>query len=266
MQAIKSKFISEERMKVVNIPLDIIHPNPNQPRKVFDTASLEELADSIRQNGVIQPITVRRAGQEYEIIAGERRWRACVSLAMPSVPAIVINADDAKSALLALLENLQREDLCFFEIAEAYQKLLREQGMTQDELAKRMGKSQSTIANKLRLLRLSPKTRLLIREYGLTERHARAILSVSSEDEQERILKIIHDRQLNVKQTEELINSAAAAPKKKKRELFPFFKDLSIFTNTIKQAVAAMEHNGVKTNVTKNDFDWGIEYIIKLEK
>lgn len=267
MQAFRNKFNNEERMKIVNIPLEIIYPNPNQPRKNFEDGTLNELAESIDQYGVIQPITARKIDRGYEIIAGERRYRACKLLGLATIPAIIINADDNKSAILALLENLQREDLCFFEIAEAYQNLIREQGMTQDELARKVGKSQSTIANKLRLLRLSPKVKKLVREFALTERHARAILSVTNEDEQLSVLRTVYDKQLNVQQTEELVLKLLKdKPEKKKKEPFPAFKDLRIFTNTIKKALSVMEQNGVKANMKKNDFDWGIEYIIKVEK
>lgn len=267
IQAFKNKFTNDERMKILNIPLDIIHPNPNQPRKNFTDTALSELADSIAEHGVIQPITVRKLDNEYEIIAGERRYRACKRLALPAIPAIVINADNNKSAILALLENLQREDLCFFEIAEAYQNLLREQGMTQDELAKKVGKSQSTIANKLRLLKLSPKVKKLIREFSLTERHARAILPLQTEDLQLEALRIISDKQLNVQQSEDLVLAMQCEqPKKKPKKKFPAFKDIRILTNTIKSALAAMEKSGLKTTMKKNDFDWGCEYTIKVEK
>lgn len=266
MQAFKNKFINEERMKIVNIPLEILYPNPNQPRKVFDETALSELADSIRRYGVIQPITVRKTEKGYEIIAGERRYRACKLNGAETIPAIIINADNDKSAILALLENLQREDLCFFEIAEAYQNLIREQGMTQEELAKKVGKSQSTIANKLRLLKLSPRVKKSVRELELTERHARAILPIKNEDEQMKVLHIIYEKQLNVQQTEELvINILAGKEKPKKKRTLPSLRDIRIFTNTIKKALEVMEHNGLKTEMKKNDFDWGTEYVIKVE-
>jgi ParB family chromosome partitioning protein len=267
IQALKNKFTTEEKMKIMNIPLEMIHPNPYQPRKYFDSVSLEELAESIQQYGVIQPITVRKVDNEYEIIAGERRFRASQSIGLATIPAIVINADDNKSAILALLENLQREDLCFFEIAEGYQNLIREQGMTQDELARKIGKSQSTIANKLRLLKLSPQVKKLVREYGLTERHARALLHLESEEKQLEASKIIFERKLNVQQSEALIEAMLKAKQPKKaRPRFPAFKDVRIFTNTVKKALEMMKQNGVQANMEKNDFDWGIEYVIKVKK
>jgi len=267
MHAFKNKFTPEDRMKIINIPLEIICPNPNQPRKTFDSASISELAESIAEYGVIQPITVRKELRGYEIVAGERRYRACKSIGLPTIPAIVISADNNKSAILALLENLQREDLCFFEIAEAYQNLLREQGMTQDELAKKVGKSQSTIANKLRLLKLSPHVKKLVREAELSERHARAVLALGSEQEQLDVITYVKEKQLNVQQTEDLVLSMLSRkPEKKKKKQFPAFKDLRIFTNTLKNALAAMEKSGVKTVMKKTDFDWGVEYTIKVEK
>ena len=198
-----------DRMRVVDIPLCDIRPNPNQPRKHFDSNSLEELSASIEEFGVIQPITVRKVRYGYEIIAGERRFRAAENIGMETIPAIVMNADTEKSALLALLENLQREDLCFFEIAEGYQRLIREQGMTQDDLARKLGKSQSTIANKLRLLRLAPRVKKMVRDFDLSERHARALLNLKDEDMQLEAVRIICQQRMNVQQSEELVKKNA---------------------------------------------------------
>ena len=177
--------------RVVNLPIEQIKPNPCQPRRYFNETSLDELAQSIRQYGVIQPVTVRKTEAGYELVAGERRCRASERAGLGTVPAIIINADTPKSAEMALLENLQREDLSFFEIAEGYQNLIHEYSMTQDELAEKMGKSQSTVANKLRLLRLSAHVRQLIGEFALTERHARALLHLSDERKQLEALKTI---------------------------------------------------------------------------
>ena len=148
MQVFRSK--EKESMKVVSLPIHSIFPNPAQPRKFFDTVSLEELTESIEEFGILQPITVRKVRGGYELVAGERRFRAAENAGLDSVPAIILNVDEKKSALLALLENLQRDDLSFFEVAESYQNLIKTQGMTQEEIAKKLGKSQSNIANKLR--------------------------------------------------------------------------------------------------------------------
>lgn len=260
------KLSNEEKMRVVNIPIKSVYPNPSQPRRYFDEAALEELADSISRYGVIQPITVRKAESGYELIAGERRLRASAMAKNDTIPAILINANSEKSAILALLENLQREDLCFFEIAEAYKSLIDEHHMTQDELARKMGKSQSTIANKLRILKLSPKVRQLISEYELTERHARAILQLPDENTQIEVINVIFKNKLNVSQSEEYIASVLNGKPKKRKKLYPKIRDLQIFTNTIKSALDVMRHSGMETDMVKNDFDWGYEYIIKIRR
>lgn len=259
------KLSNEDKMRVVNISINSVYPNPNQPRRYFDEAALEELAESISRYGVIQPITVRKADNGYELIAGERRLRASVMAKNDTIPAIVINADNEKSAILALLENLQREDLCFFEIAEAYKSLIDEHHMTQDELARKMGKSQSTIANKLRILKLTPTVRQLISEYALTERHARAILQIPDEKTQLEAIDTIFKNKLNVAQSEEYI-TALLHPKPKKKKKIPYakIKDMRIFTNTMKSAIEMMRHSGMDADMTKNDFEWGYEYIIKI--
>lgn len=255
-------------MKISSLPIEDIYPNPYQPRKYFDRAGLEELAASIAQFGILQPISVRRTDMGYEIIAGERRYRASQIAGLEKIPAIIMNTDEHQSALLALLENLQREDLCFFEIAEGYQRLIREQGMTQEELAKKLGKSQSTIANKLRLLRLSPRVRKMIRDFSLTERHARALLNLADEERQLAAVRVICTEHLNVTQSEELIRKlqqeqlerAQKAPKIK----IPPLKEVKMFTNTVKRAIDMMRENGVDADMKKTDFDWGTEYVIKV--
>ena len=257
----------KEKVKVVNIPLGLIRPNPNQPRKNFDAVGLEELSLSIVQNGVLQPITVRAVRNFYEIIAGERRFRASKLAGLEKIPAIVVQADENKSALIALLENLQREDLSFFEIAEGYQRLIHDQGITQEELAKKLGKSQSTVANKLRLLRFSPRVQDLIADYSLTERHARALLHLTSEELQCTAAKTIYEQQLNVKQTEDLVRDMLNAQPQKTRKLkISAYHDMRMFTNTIKQAIGIMRENGVQADMHEKNFDWGTEYIIKVKK
>lgn len=257
----------KEKIKVVNIPLGQIRPNPNQPRKNFDTAGLEELSASIAQNGVLQPISVRKTMNCYEIVAGERRYRASVMAGLTKIPAIVMEADEKKSALFALLENLQREDLSFFEIAQGYQRLLRDQGITQEELARKLGKSQSTVANKLRLLRFTPRVQMLISDYSLTERHARALLHLSSEDMQCIAAQTIYEQQLNVKQAEELIKEMLnSKPTQNRRVKISAYHDMRMFTNTIKQAIDIMRENGVQADMSEKSFEWGTEYVIKVKK
>ena len=197
--------------EIININVDEIFPNTYQPRRFFKEEALQELSASIREHGIIQPITVRKRGEKFELVAGERRWRAARIAELRYVPCNVIEITDTESAEIALLENLQREDLNYIEVAEAYYNLINDHKFTQDELAKRMGKKQSTIANKLRLLKLSEKVRLICLENKLTERHARALLILQTEDLQLKVLDKIIKNGLNVKKTEELINAELLA-------------------------------------------------------
>lgn len=264
MQVFKQR--EKESMKVVSIPIHSIFPNPAQPRKYFDSISLEELTASIEEFGVLQPISVRKVRGGYEIIAGERRYRAAENAGLDTIPAIIMNIDEKKSALLALLENLQRDDLSFFEIAESYQNLIRTQGMTQEEIAKKLGKSQSTIANKLRLLRLYPRTKRLILEYSLSERHARALLHITDEEAQLLAVRTINEKKLNVSQTEELIKKMLRSGVSSHQKLqLKSFQDIRVFTNTIKHALEIMRDGGVNADMETNSFDWGIEYVIKVK-
>jgi ParB family chromosome partitioning protein len=174
---------------IINIPIDEIAPNPYQPRKDFSGSSLEELATSIKEYGVLQPVNVRKiGGKGYELVSGERRLRATRLAGMEVIPAVVIEVVEQDSAVIALIENLQREDLNFMEEAEGYHNLISDHGMTQEELAKKVGKKQSTIANKLRLLKLNNKIKKTILENELTERHARALLKLPGELLQVRLL------------------------------------------------------------------------------
>lgn len=256
----------KRKVSVHEIPIITISPNPNQPRKFFDSQALEELAASIKEYGVLQPITVRKIRCGYELVSGERRLKASRLAGLETIPAIIINADPDKSAILALLENLQREDLSFFEIAEGYQRLIREQGMTQEDIAQKLGKSQSTVANKIRLLRLSPIVRKIIREYNLTERHARALLNLD-QDKQLAAVKTICENNLNVRQTEDLVSKLLKDKTQANQTVkITGVRDSRIYTNTIKQAVELMKENGIDAQMEKSDFDWGIQYIIKVMK
>ena len=192
--------------EISNISVNKIFPNTYQPRRFFNEEALEELSQSIKEHGIIQPITVRKRGESFELVAGERRWRAARMANLEVVPCNIIEITDTESAEIALLENLQREDLNFIEEAEAYFNLINDHKFTQDELAKRMGKKQSTIANKLRILKLSHTVREACLENKLTERHARALLSLPNEELQLSVINKIIKNSLNVKATEELIN------------------------------------------------------------
>ncbi|MGL4654985.1 MAG: nucleoid occlusion protein [Sarcina sp.] len=192
--------------QVIYVQIDSIQANAYQPRKYFNQEALEELAQSIKQYGVIQPITVRRLGNVFEIVAGERRWRASKLAGLKKVPCAIVDITNTESAEIALLENLQREDLNFIEEAEAYNNLITDHKFTQEKLAEKMGKKQSTIANKLRLLKLNDEVRRKCLEGDLTERHTRALLSLPNEELQKEVIQAIIKDSLNVKKTEELIN------------------------------------------------------------
>lgn len=260
-------FQKQKNDILTELPLEDIAPNKSQPRQYFDDASLEELKNSILEFGLLQPVTVRKVSGGYELIAGERRFRASQLAGLPTIPAIIVQSDEKKSAILSLLENLQREDLTFFEVAQSYERLIREQGMTQLEVAEKIGKSQSSVANKLRLLRLSPIIRKFIRDYDLSERHARALLRLKSEAQQLEVVKQICLHSMTVSQTEELISSMLDPPKKP--PVKPSIKgsnNLSFFKNTVKKAIDIMKKGGVEAQMQEEDFEWGTEYRIRVKK
>lgn len=254
---------------IVNINVNWIFANTYQPRKYFDENALDELAQSIKSYGIIQPLSVRKIGeQKYELIAGERRLRAAKIAGFKLVPAIVIDISDRESAAIALLENLQREDLSFMEEAEAYYNLIKDHGYTQDQLALRIGKKQSTISNKLRLLKLDKEIRDIILQNSLTERHARSLLKLSDKEFQKKILEIVIDKDLNVKKTEELIEkelikleTAELASDGKKRIKGIF--NSKIYVNTIKQV---FDKYGINANYRSKESDEFIEVTIKIQK
>ena len=256
---------------VVNIPVDNIKPNPYQPRREFDVDALDELSNSIRQYGLMQPIVVRQLTMsDYELIAGERRLRACKNNGMLNIPAIVMYANGTDSAVLALIENIQREDLNFIEEAEAFCTIITEHGMTQEELAERLGKNQSTIANKIRILKLSGDIRRIIAEHNLTERHARALLKLPSDSLRLKALKIITGRGLNVVKSEEVVENLLRQlnepPNESAGKSIRIFKDIRIFSNTIKQAVDMMKQAGIQATSIKNETDDFIEYTVMIPK
>lgn len=255
------------------IPIKSILPNPYQPRRDFDKAALQDLSISIMEYGLMQPITVRQTGPfDYELIAGERRLTACRNLGMAYIPAIVMTASATDSAILALIENIQRENLSYIEEAEAFCNLITEHGLTQEELADKLGKSQSTIANKIRILKLSPKVRRMLAENNLTERHARALLRLPDDKQRQRAVKLIAERGFNVAKTEELVDrliKASAEDRsraKKAHECGRTFKDVRIFSNTIRQAVDMMRRSGIEAKANKKENDEFIEYTILIPK
>jgi ParB family chromosome partitioning protein len=242
--------------RVYNLPVEMIHPNPYQPRRHFDPMALVDLATSIKQYGLMQPISVRvlETGG-YELVAGERRLRASKLADLPTRPALIVDISDTQSAILAMVENLQRQNLNYIEEAEGYSQLLTQHQLTQEELAAKMGKNQSTIANKLRLLRLPVRAKRLLISRDLSERHARALLKVQKEapeDKSEKLIIEIIEKAaadgLTVQKTEELIDRMLSGGNIKKRyshNIKTYIKDIRIFTNTIKHAVGIMQNSGV---------------------
>jgi ParB family chromosome partitioning protein len=260
-----------ESKAIINIPIDEIAPNPYQPRKEFSGSSLEELAASIREYGVLQPINVRKIGGEgYELVSGERRLRASKLAGMGDIPAVIIEVVEQDSAIIALIENLQREDLNFMEEAEGYHNLISDHGMTQEELAKKVGKKQSTIANKLRLLKLNSNIKKTILENDLTERHARALLKLPEDVLQEKALSNILKKALNVKKTEELVekmlDEVAIATDPPKKSRIKGRMNYNIYINTFKNAYREIIKTGCQVEYAQIDKGPYVEIIVKIPK
>jgi ParB family chromosome partitioning protein len=260
----------ELEQRVLMLPVGSISPNPAQPRQVFDPAALEALASSIRENGILQPLTVRRRGGEdlWELVAGERRLRAAKLAGLTHVPCLEWAANDAGSALLALVENLQREDLHYFEEAEAISAFVQKTGMTQEAAAKKLGLSPSALANKLRLLRLSPECRRILTEGGLTERHARALLRLESEDERLAAVKHSAAAGLNVAQTEQYVRrrveSLQHAPSKGRRAYI--IKDVRLFLNSVDHGLQIIQSAGIDAVSQREETDEAIILTIRIPR
>ena len=271
------KIHFRERQKeapMLFVDIEKIRPNPYQPRKRNSRVSMDELCNSIKEHGIIQPVTVRKvSGDVYELISGERRLNAAKVLKMKKIPAILMDVTDEDSAVIALVENLQREDLDFLEEAEGYRNLMEIHGMTQEEIAEKVGKSQSTIANKLRLLKLPEEIKKIIKENGLTERHARAILKLPDEQMQARLINRICKKGLNVIRTEEIVNKYIEMNTREREDGCPgkekkmqAILDVRVLTNTIKQTIEQIRKSGVNVKmITTNRQDY-VEYLIKIPK
>lgn len=252
------------------IPTENILPNVYQPRKHFNNESIEELAQSIKSYGIIQPLSVRKIGEDkFELVAGERRLRAAKVAGLNEVPVIVIEIADKDSAAIALLENLQREDLNFLEEAEAYSNLIKEHDYTQEQLAEIIGKKQSTIANKIRLLKLNSGIRETLLKENLTERHARALLKLPTEELQEKMLDTIIKRNLNVKKTEELIEkelysltSEECAVEGERKKIKGIFSP-RVYINTVKQV---FDKYGIQACFKSKELDDNIQIVITIPK
>lgn len=224
--------------EIVNVRIDEIIPNRFQPRLAFDEQALKDLADSIKMHGIIQPLVLRRVGDKYEIIAGERRYKASVLVGLQTVPAVILNLDDQKSAEVAVVENLQRKDLSAIEEAQSFKKILDMGYLTQEELAVRMGVSQSTVANKLRLLNLTIPVKEALLHNKISERHARSLLSIMDNNEQIAMLDRIISERLTVRQTDEEINKLLG--KTKVEEIAPV-ENNSVFSEIEKQKMEAID-------------------------
>lgn len=266
-------FLNKDDNKVILIPTIAIRPNKTQPRKNFDEADLKSLSQSIVQNGILQPLSVRRINStEYELIAGERRLRAAIMAGITKVPCIIIKCSDKESAVYALIENIQRRDLGMFEQARGIARLIRKYGLTQEQVAIFLGKKQSTIANKLRLLRLTFDEQEWIVSASLSERHARALLRIDDEALRREALSRIISENMNVNQTEAFITdvlmrrTTIPLEEKKKPEKKIVVKDVRIFVNTITKAVDTMRLSGINATSCKNETDDYIEYTVKIPK
>ena len=261
-------FTSKDDPKLTEIPINSISPNRLQPRKLFKESELYSLAESITNNGILQPLTVKKIAQnEYELIAGERRLRASAIAGLTKVPCIVMKCSDRQSAVFALIENLQRADLNMFEEALAIRRLILECSLTQDRVARQLGKTQSTIANKLRLLRLDDDEQQQIISANLTERHARLLLKFENNDRKILLSKII-SQNLNVKQAENVAKNFLGIQKEEKTTNKPkvIIKDVRIFMNTLSKAVDTMKLSGINAKTEKTESEEYIEYSIKIPK
>ena len=266
MKSVLTLVSGREDRVLRRIRISEIVRNPNQPRRYFDPEAIATLAESIRQYGVLNPLTVRRtANGGYELVAGERRLRAARVAGLTDVPCLLINADGEDSSVIALVENLQRRDLDFFEEANGFKRLIEQFGLTQEEAARKVGKTQSAVANKLRLLRLSQQNMELIRCNNLTERHARALLRLNDEADRINVTNYIIEHELNVSRTEEYIDEFLKAKENPQPVVEPesgkhvvrLFKDVRFFLNTLNRAVGVMVDAGIGATVKQQESDDG---------
>ena len=261
----KGEFLSS---RVRYIPINAVRPNPQQPRRSFDETALRELADSISAYGILQPLTVRDRGGVYELVAGERRLRAARIAGLREVPCLIAEGGEEDAALLALIENLQRRDLDYMEEAAAIARLIRRYGLSQQQAAEKLGKSQPTIANKLRLLRLSAPVIDCLRQYGLTERHARTLLRLTDPEQQLAAARHIGKRGLNVAQTEQYIDRLTAENRTEPPRRRPTYviKDVRMFLNSVERGVRLMQSAGVGAEVGRRDTEEEILLTIHIPK
>jgi len=247
--------------RVLFLPARAIRPNGAQPRKIFQEDALSELADSIRQHGILQPLSVRRVGGGYELIAGERRLRAAQMVGLGEIPCIVMNMDDRESAMAAMVENLQRQDLDFVEEAQGISKLMEQWSMSQEQVARLLGKSQSAIANKLRLLRHSPAVLQALREHGLTERHGRALLKLSTQEERLGAISVIAAQGMNVARAEKYIQELQKCAEKGPQRI-----NVGSFLNNLSQSLARIQSSGIPAVSERRETEDKIVLTITIPK
>lgn len=263
------KFSIKPKEKLARIAVDRIDPNPAQPRRLFTEAEIASLSESIRQNGLLQPLTVRldKKKDRYILIAGERRLRALKYAGIAEALCVVLEMPDKQAAVLALVENIERQDLTFFEEAQALRTLMTEWNLSQQELGEKLGKAQSTIANKLRLLRYSDEEQERFLSLGLSERHARALVRLAGSPLLEKAIEKVSELHLSADESEKLaeqlgLGEEEAVPPKRKRQ--PIIRDVRVFVNTVKKAVRVMKESGIPVRCDRKDESDHIEYIIRI--
>lgn len=264
IEAKRPKYRQDER-RLLLVPVGDILPNPDQPRREFAYDKLLELAQSIDENGLLNPVTITLRGDRPVLVAGERRLRAAKIAGLREIPCLVVEADGERSALMALVENLQREDMNVFEQAEGIQRLIQVYGLTQEEASNRLGCAQSTVANKLRLLRLNSEQRARITEAGLSERHARALLRLEDEEQRNLALTNMIAAKMTVAQADRLVEQLLSG-KVRRRRPTPLVRDVRLFLNTVSHAVDTMRRSGIPAKAEKSETEEYIEYVVRIPK
>ena len=266
MRSIFDIFDKQDAGRVVSIPVANIRPSRYQPRLRFDEQTMAELTESIRENGLIQPVTVRKVDDYYEIIAGERRFRACKQAGFEEIPCYIMSPSEDQAAQLALVENVQRDNLSAVEEARSYLQIMRQSSLTQEQVAKKIGKSQSAVANKIRLLNRPDYRQDAVVDGKITERHARAMLSVPPEQMKD-LYKTVTERNLNVRETEDLIEKKLnRKPKKRRQKTKGFTRNQQIAINTVNQCVKTIEKMGIKVSVSMDEADDAVRMTVILPK
>jgi len=259
-------MLFRDKSKVIEIDLDIIRPNPAQPRRTFREEELLGLSQSIRENGLLQPLLVRKTKEGYELIAGERRLRACRMAGLKTAACLINDCSPDQSAVMAMTENIQRSNLELFEEAEGIRRLIDRWNITQEEAAARLGKSQPAIANKMRLLRFTEAERLKIVSAGLSERHARALLRLEDPRKRVEALDAVIEKSYNVRQTEDYVEKLLCGEKECSQKSRPVIKDVRIFLNTISHAIATMKQSGISAQTLQSETEDYIECVVRIPK